>query len=102
MAEKILHTPLCDTLGIKYPILLAGMGGASTPELAAAVSNAGGVGILEAARRAGRKDIYPGIAGQSVGLIKKVRPAREVFEEMVQQAVHVLSERFSREVQFHA
>src|SRR3989442_12101759 len=49
MAEKLLHTPLCDRLGIKYPILLAGMGGASTPELAAAVSNAGGLGILGAA-----------------------------------------------------
>ena len=49
MAEKLLHTPLCDMLGIKYPILLAGMGGASTPELAAAVSNAGGLGILGAA-----------------------------------------------------
>src|SRR5713226_9769024 len=49
MLEKILHTPLCDMLGIKYPILLAGMGGASTPELAAAVSNAGGLGILGAA-----------------------------------------------------
>ena len=31
------------------PIVLAGMGGASTPELAAAVSNAGGLGILGAA-----------------------------------------------------
>ncbi len=31
MAEHVLHTPLCDILGIKYPILLAGMGGASTP-----------------------------------------------------------------------
>jgi nitronate monooxygenase len=51
MAEKILHTPLCDMLGIKYPILLAGMGEASTPELAAAVSNAGGLGILGAAAR---------------------------------------------------
>ncbi len=49
MAEHVLHTPLCDILGIKYPILLAGMGGASTPELAAAVSNAGGLGILGAA-----------------------------------------------------
>jgi IMP dehydrogenase/GMP reductase len=47
--RKILHTPLCDMLGIKYPILLAGMDGASTPELAAAVSNAGGLGILGAA-----------------------------------------------------
>ena len=48
MAKKLLHTKLCDLLGIQYPILLAGMGGASTPELAAAVSNAGGLGILGA------------------------------------------------------
>ncbi|MBK1657926.1 NAD(P)H-dependent flavin oxidoreductase [Paracraurococcus ruber] len=44
-----LHTRLCDLLGIRYPILLAGMGRASTPELAAAVSNAGGLGVLGAA-----------------------------------------------------
>jgi len=44
-----VHTRLCDLLGIAHPILLAGMGGASTPELAAAVSNAGGLGVLGAA-----------------------------------------------------
>ncbi len=44
-----LHSPLCDLLGIEVPIVLAGMGGGSTPELAAAVSNAGGLGILGAA-----------------------------------------------------
>lgn len=49
MTEMTLHTPLCDLLDIKYPILLAGMGGVSCPELAAAVSNAGGLGILGAA-----------------------------------------------------
>jgi NAD(P)H-dependent flavin oxidoreductase YrpB (nitropropane dioxygenase family) len=36
-------------LGIDVPILLAGMGRASTPELAAAVSNAGGLGVIGAA-----------------------------------------------------
>src|ERR1700743_1836448 len=41
-----IRTPLCDMLGIKYPILLAGMGGVSYAELAAAVSNAGGFGTL--------------------------------------------------------
>lgn len=40
------HTKVCDLFGIEHPILLAGMGTASTPELAAAVSNAGGLGIL--------------------------------------------------------
>jgi NAD(P)H-dependent flavin oxidoreductase YrpB (nitropropane dioxygenase family) len=40
---------LCQILEIRYPIILAGMGGASGPELAAAVSNAGGLGVLGAA-----------------------------------------------------
>ncbi|WP_123041014.1 NAD(P)H-dependent flavin oxidoreductase [Cohnella candidum] len=45
-----LETPLCRLLGIRYPIIAAGMaGGPSTPELAAAVSNAGGLGTLGAA-----------------------------------------------------
>ena len=44
-----LHSPLCDLFGIEYPIVLAGMGGASTPAMAAAVSNAGGLGVLGAA-----------------------------------------------------
>ena len=44
-----LHSRICDMLGIRYPILLAGMGRAATPELAAAVSNAGGLGVIGAA-----------------------------------------------------
>ena len=44
-----LRTRVCDMLGIETPILLAGMGGAATPELAAAVSNAGGLGVIGAA-----------------------------------------------------
>lgn len=44
-----LHTPLCDLLGIRYPIVQAGMAGATTPELVAAVSNAGGLGVFGAA-----------------------------------------------------
>lgn len=41
-----LHTPLCDLLQVEHPIMLAGMGGVSYAELAAAVSNAGGYGVL--------------------------------------------------------
>jgi enoyl-[acyl-carrier protein] reductase II len=44
-----LRTPLCERLGIDYPILLAGMGGVSMAPLVAAVSNAGGLGIMGAA-----------------------------------------------------
>jgi len=46
---RILRTPLCDRLGIQYPILLAAMGsrGKATPaELVAAVSAAGGMGFI--------------------------------------------------------
>ena len=40
-----LHTPLCDLLGIEYPIIQAPMaGGPTTPELVAAVSAAGALG----------------------------------------------------------
>lgn len=41
-----LHTPVCDLLGIDVPIVQAGMAGCTTPELVAAVSNAGGLGII--------------------------------------------------------
>merc|ERR1711988_591204 len=41
-----LSTPLTQLFGIKHPILLAGMAGAAGPELAAAVTNAGGLGSI--------------------------------------------------------
>jgi nitronate monooxygenase len=41
-----LRTSLCDLFGIEYPIVQSGMGGVAGPALAAAVSNAGGLGIL--------------------------------------------------------
>jgi NAD(P)H-dependent flavin oxidoreductase YrpB (nitropropane dioxygenase family) len=44
-----LHSRVCEILEIEKPIVLAGMGGASSPALAAAVSNAGGLGVLGAA-----------------------------------------------------
>ncbi len=42
----MFHTPLCDLLGIRYPILQGAMQGAGGPELVAATSNAGGLGVL--------------------------------------------------------
>lgn len=46
--EDILHTPLCDLLGIKYPVIQAGMGYLARAELVSAVSNAGGLGVIGA------------------------------------------------------
>lgn len=42
------RTPLCELLGITYPILQGGMAWVATGELAAAVSSAGGLGIIGA------------------------------------------------------
>jgi nitronate monooxygenase len=47
-----LHTALCELLDIQFPILQAPIGGLSTPALVAAVSNAGGLGLLSATWRA--------------------------------------------------
>lgn len=41
-----LSTPITTLLGIKYPIILAGMARTSSGPLAAAVSNAGGLGVI--------------------------------------------------------
>jgi nitronate monooxygenase len=42
----LLQTPFCDLLGIEIPILNVGFGESAGPELAAAVSNAGALGVL--------------------------------------------------------
>lgn len=53
MTRPVLRTPLCDLLGIEFPVISAGMGPvgggaapAATADLAAAVSNAGGLGVI--------------------------------------------------------
>ncbi len=44
----MIKTPLCDLLGIEYPIFQGGMAWISDGRLAAAVSNGGGLGIISA------------------------------------------------------
>ena len=41
-----MKTRMTELFGIKYPIMLAGMNWLTTPKLVAAVSNAGGLGVL--------------------------------------------------------
>jgi NAD(P)H-dependent flavin oxidoreductase YrpB (nitropropane dioxygenase family) len=60
------RTPLCDLLGIEHPILNAGFALPAGPELAAAVSNAGGLGVI-------------GGTGQPASVAReRVRRAREL------------------------
>lgn len=46
MEKGILQTELCDMLGIKHPVIQAGMGPYSTNRLAVAAANAGVLGII--------------------------------------------------------
>ncbi len=53
MPRPVLRTEFCDRIGIEYPVILAGMGPVAgtgepvaTAELAAAVSEAGGLGMI--------------------------------------------------------
>ena len=65
-AFSSLRTPICDLFGIEVPICLAGMGGVSMAALVAAVSNAGGLGIMGAA------NLTPG------GLREEIRKTRRL------------------------
>ncbi len=63
-----LHTRLCDLLDIEHPILNAPMGGGDAPaELAAAVSEAGGLGLIGGTTRGG-----------APWLVEQIRRAREL------------------------
>jgi len=44
--DKVIKTEICESLGIKYPIVQAAMGPYVTTKLSAAVSNAGGLGVI--------------------------------------------------------
>lgn len=78
----MLSTRLTRMLGIRHPIVQAGMGGVARAELAAAVSNAGGLGMLGK----GQTDLMANYAGQGVGLIREILPAARIVERMVAEA----------------
>ena len=63
-----IRTPLTELLGIAYPICLGPMGLISTPPLVAAVSEAGGLGIMGTAMFDGE------------GLRKAIRETRELTQ----------------------
>ncbi len=64
-----LRTAICDQLGIEHPIVLAGMGGVSMSSLVAAVSNAGGLGVIG------------GATLDAAGLRAEIRRTRELTDK---------------------
>jgi len=49
VTHPALHTPFCDLVGVRYPIVQTGMGWVAGPRLVAATAEAGGLGILASA-----------------------------------------------------
>lgn len=68
-------TRLCELLGIEYPIIQAGMAWAAGAELAAAVSNAGGLGMITATAGATAE------LGQADNLRKQIRRTRSLTDK---------------------
>ena len=58
-----LHTPICERLGIEYPVFQAGMGWVARAELAAAVSEAGGLGVIGAGSTLNKEGLLAEING---------------------------------------
>jgi NAD(P)H-dependent flavin oxidoreductase YrpB (nitropropane dioxygenase family) len=61
----VIRTSFTELLRIPHPIALAGMAGSTSPELAAAVSNAGGLGVM------GMSDIEGDAIGETVAAIRQ-------------------------------
>jgi len=89
-----MKTKITEMMGIKYPILLSGMSWISTPRMVAAVSNAGGLGILatgplspeqtrEAIREVRRLTDKPFGANASLLFAAARENARVLLEEQV-------------------
>lgn len=93
-----MRTRITELLGIKYPIILPGMSFISVPELVAAVSNAGGLGILATAPL-GAKDVRKAIQkirkmttepfGANIPLL--LPNSKENLKVMIQEEVPIIN-----------
>ncbi|MGV3489588.1 MAG: NAD(P)H-dependent flavin oxidoreductase [Tuberibacillus sp.] len=94
-----MNNSLCRVLGIKYPILQGGMGNVSDAGLAAAVSNAGGLGTIgvgnlsmDVVKRNIRTMLESSDYPCCVNIPISVHPhAKDVVEEVVKQGVPIVS-----------
>lgn len=76
MHNPRLRTPICDLLGCDVPNLSAGMGGVARSELVAAVSAAGGFGILGMVRES------PDLIAQEIDAVR-ARSARRFAVNLI-------------------
>ena len=94
----MLQSPICELLGIRYPVLQGGMAWIADGTLAAAVSNGGGLGIIAAGNAPGayvREQIRRArsLTTKPIGVnIMLMSPfADEVAEVVVEEQVEVVT-----------
>lgn len=94
----MLQSQICDVLGIQYPVFQGGMAWIADAELAAAVSNGGGLGIISAMNANGEwlrgqirkaKELTDKPFGVNIMLMSPF--AEEVAEVVVEEGVKVLT-----------
>src|SRR3989440_8545025 len=78
----MLKTELCERLRIDHPILSAGFGPGAGPEVVAAVSNAGGCGVLGASGFSG--PFLRGLIGGGGGLTQRPFGVNLIFEKIAE------------------
>lgn len=98
-----MKTRITELLGIKYPVIQGGMQWLSRAELASAVSNAGGLGIITAATHPGKDELVEEIKrtraltdkpfGVNISMLPKLSTGdktAQYIEAVIQEKVPVL------------
>ncbi|MBX3072038.1 MAG: nitronate monooxygenase [Thermomicrobiales bacterium] len=104
----MIHTPLCDLLGVQYPILNASMSETATGRLAAAVSNAGGFGMIGGTSSGGAEWVREQIRIArsltdrpfGVGFISCFPEIDELVEVALDERVHAINHSFADPARF--
>jgi nitronate monooxygenase len=99
----MITTPLCQLLGIEHPILNASMAATATGELAAAVSNAGGFGMIGGTSSGGADWLQEQIAAArartrrpfGVGFISSFPDTPELVEVALAAGVAAINHSFA-------
>lgn len=99
----MLHTRMCELLGIEHPIMNAPMGGTATAELAAAVSIAGGLGMIGGTSRGGAAWLREQIRlvrertdrPFGVGFISSFPNVDELFQVAIEERVTAINHSFA-------
>lgn len=78
-----LHTNICRSLGIKYPIFQGGMGPYKTEDLAIAVSNAGALGVISSIGMAAT--LLPEAAPLDAKKMFGDDPPREILKKSIER-----------------